>query len=207
MSGTQQQDKAWEIGAGTGLGLLMGVLLGLSVTGVIGGVISGLAAMLAAFFGLVKSSAAAGQSAAHAWRIASFGFACTIGVILGVEARAHNWMGASVQAQVEQWRAAGASSEDAVAFVAYQQLGIVPTGRTVGPRPLASSATTALFASHDQAECSTLSKTRFASAQNRLAAMRGTGGSWAKFATAAADVPADKLDEWLDAGYQLVCGD
>ena len=204
---TRRQDIAGEIGAGAALGLLVGILLGLSVAEVVGSIIGGLAAMLATFFGLGKSSAESNQNTLHTWRIASFGFVCSIGVLLGVATRAHDWLGEPIDAQVERWKVAGASSEEAIVYVAYQRLGIVPLGRTANAPPKATSGATVLFANHDVSECANLSKQRFANEQKRLDAMHNIGGNWATFAKAAASMPANQLDAMLDAGYQLVCGD
>ena len=207
MTDTDRHIQACEIAAGTGLGLLVGVLLGLSVAEVVGGVIGGLAAMLAAFLGLAKSSIGVAETGSRTLRIASFGFACTIGVVLGVGARAHNWLGEPIQTQVDRWKAAGALPTDAVAYVAFQQLGIVPVGRTVGAPPKPTPDTTVLFTSHDPSECANLSRARFANAQIRLDTMHNLRGSWGRFADSAASAPGDRLDALLDAGYQLVCGD
>jgi hypothetical protein len=207
--GTNRHIWMCEIAAGTGLGMLVGILVGLSATGVVGGVIGSLAALLAAFLGLTKSSIGDGDgvAASRTLRIASFGFACTVGVILGVGARAHNWLGEPIQTQAAHWRDAGASREDAVAYVVYQQLGVVPVGRTVGVPPNSTPISSVLMANHDPSECASLSETRFSNAQNRLNAMQNVGGSWGKFADVAKSIPIERLDGMLNAGYQLVCGD
>jgi hypothetical protein len=197
------QHRIGEICAGSALGVLVGVLLGLSVTQVVGGVIASLAAILAAFFGLVAPGQA--QTADRTWRIAGFGFACTLGVLLGVAARSHDWLSEPLAEQVRRWTQAGASPEDAVAYVAYRQLGIVPSGRSIVP-PKPSEAGSVLFAAHDPATCARLRRSRFGAPADRLSAMGNAGAGWASFAAALRDLPAERLDPVLEAGYQLVCG-
>src|SRR5690349_12202869 len=104
-----------EIVAGSGLGLLVGLLLSLSVSPVVGGVISELTVLLGAFFGLTPST-----GPDRAWRIGSFGLACTIGVVAGLALRTGNQFSESIRKQSADWQQAGATKEQAVAFLAYQ---------------------------------------------------------------------------------------
>jgi hypothetical protein len=203
---TLQPSKALEIIAGSSLGLLTGMLLGLSVAQVVGGAIGALTALLAAFFGLAKTSDQLQASMLRAIRIAGFSLACTLGVILGLTARTHGWLSASIQSQVNDWKAAGASPSDALAYVAYQQLGIVPAKMSVSTIPAASRSETGLFANHGIQNCSDLLNARYDSATLRVQAMQQAGGSWAVFANSLATVPADQVGRVADAGYQLVCG-
>jgi hypothetical protein len=201
-----QPQKALEIIAGMSLGLLTGLLLGLSVAQVVGGVIGALTALLAAFFGLAKASDALQADVLRAIRIAGFSVACTLGVLFGLTARTHGWLSASVQEQVNDWKAAGASQSDALAYVAYQQLGLVPAKMTASTIPAASRNVTGLFANHGVQDCAQLLNARYDSASLRVRAMQQAGGSWAVFAKSLALVPADQVGSVADAGYQLVCG-
>jgi hypothetical protein len=201
-----QPQKALEIIAGMSLGLLTGMLLGLSVAQVVGGVIGALTALLAAFFGLAKTPDALQTNVLRAARIAGFSVACTVGVLFGLTARTHGWLSASIQSQVNDWKAAGATPSDALAYVAYQQLGLVPAKMSVSTIPAASRSETGLFANHGIQNCADLLNARYDSATLRVQAMQQAGGSWAVFAKSLAAVPADQIGKVADAGYQLLCG-
>ena len=77
--------------------------------------IGALTALLAAFFGLAKPADELQANMLRAVRIAGFSLACTLGVLFGLTARTHGWLSASVQTQVNDWKAAGASPSDALA--------------------------------------------------------------------------------------------
>jgi hypothetical protein len=210
MSDATKDQLLGSLASGIGLGLLVGVLLGLSVANVVGSVVAGLAGIFAAFLGLTSSSAEGRvqqQSLFHSLRVGGFGLACTAGVIFGVASRANNLFGESVQTQVSHWTDAGASESDAISFVAYQQLGIVPKDRAVQAPPKPAQSAVALFSSHEQADCSQLSQTRFKDKSRRLVGMRNAGGRWAKFAEAVSKTPPETMGSTLEAGYELVCGD
>jgi hypothetical protein len=78
-------------------------------------------------------------------RIASFGFACPLAVLLGLGIRSHSWLAPSIDDQIKEWTHAGYSQEQARNFVAFRQLGLVPQGfkATDPPRPFG-----ALFSAH-----------------------------------------------------------
>ena len=130
-----------EIVAGSGLGLLVGVLLSLSVSPVVGGVISALTVLLGAFFGLTPST-----GPGRAWRIGSFGLACTIGVVAGLALRTGNQFASSLEKQSAEWQRAGATKEQALAFLAYERLGIRPRGAELGEAPKPTARQAVLFA-------------------------------------------------------------
>lgn len=202
----ERHDTGAEVAAGMGLGLLVGVLLGLSSTGVVGGVVTALAAVLAAFLGLSGTGASSkGMSVGRA-RIAAFGFACTLGVGLGLATRAHDWLSEPIGVQVERWRHAGASPADAIDFVAWQRLGVMPHGRTIGEVPKPSAAQTVLFANPSATQCSQLSGRRFAQPAGRLDAMSRAGGSWQRAAEAISRVQDSDHADLMDAAYELACG-
>ena len=201
----ESNPSSWkvELAAGTGLGLLVGLLVGLAVTSVVGSVIAGLAALLAAFLGLSKST----DSVDRPVRIASFGFACAAALLVGISARANGWLShRSIQQQVAEWTAAGASPADAVNYLAFERYGIVPQNRAVVTPPKAPTDTTALFASTAANNCALLSNERFATPQNRLDAMRVVGDPWATFAEKVSKAPPDQWGALTDAAYELVCG-
>ena len=205
MAEADQQHRLVESVAAGGLGLLTGTLLGLSVAQVVGGVIGALTALLAAFFGLSTASDQLRTDVLRATRIAAFAFACWIGVVLGLTARTHEWLGASVKTQVDAWVAAGATKPDALAYVAYGQLGIVPVNRTVAVIPAPPRNTPGLFANHGIDPCQDLMNIRFDTAAHRVQAMQQAGGAWGHFANSLTNLPPDELGKIADSGYQLVC--
>ncbi len=205
MTTAQWRATAGEVAAGIGLGLLVGVLLGLSTSELVGSVVAVLAALLGAFLGLSKTAASSASGAGRQWRIAGFGFACTLGALLGLSVRTHAWLSDGPKADVDRWVAAGAPLDKALAYVAYQRLGIVPSGERIEKLPQLASTASVLFASHDAGECAKLGQRRFDSGATRLAAMRNAGGSWQRFAGAAATAPPAQLEALLQAGYLLVC--
>lgn len=194
-----------EIASGAGLGLLVGTLVGLSTSSVVGPVIGALAAVVAAFLGFKAAPAENDLSGSRQWRTAGFGFACVAGLVFGIFARANDWLGEPPNRQVKYWIDAGATREAAVAYVAYERLGIKPTGSEIVPLPRSSTSASVLFASHDVSECTQLARDRFASPTDRLRAMQDTGGVWQSFAGQVESVAADKREELIEAGYRLVC--
>jgi hypothetical protein len=195
-----------ELAAGAGLGALVGFLLGLSSASVVGGVIASLTALLASFLGLdgLRRDSATPAQTHGGVRIATFGVCTVIAVIVGIEARSHNWLGPTLKEQVETWRAAGASQSDAISYVAFGQLGLVPSGKIVAQPPKPPSTSPLLF-SASASECDALSKERFGSSALRRDAFADAGGDWAQVAKAAQSLSADRSEQLLDAAYTLGC--
>ena len=140
---------AKEAFAGTGLGLLVGLLLGMSSTSVAGIVVAALTAGLGAFFGLARS-----DGPDRTVRIGCFGLACAVAAIGGVTVRAGPWLERDVGSEVARWTKAQYPPEEARTLVAYQLLGIRPTGREVGTLP---PSPVPLFAGHSDL-CSRLER-------------------------------------------------
>ncbi|MGE5354062.1 MAG: hypothetical protein ACM3S2_20235 [Ignavibacteriales bacterium] len=129
--------------SGAGIGLLVGLLLGLSISPVIGSVVAGLTALLAAFFGLTESKSVSQatevieriqrQSRLMALRIGSFGFACIIGVFLGVFVRANDLLSASYADKKEAWTKIGIEDSLANQLIVFHELGISPDNWKIDP--------------------------------------------------------------------------
>ena len=190
--------------AGIGLGMAVGVFVGMSTSAVVAVVVSALAAVLAAFFGL---SAGSGQGA-RVLRIASFGFACPLAVLLGLGIRSHSWLAPSIDDQIKEWTRAGYNPEQARNFVAFRQLGLVPQGfkATDLPKPV-----NGLFSSHSDtsdpilAECGRLTPSRFSNPDEQINAMRSAGDAWKVLADSVAEVDSAHRESVIDAAYKLVC--
>jgi hypothetical protein len=186
-----------EIVAGSGLGLLVGLLLALSVSPVVGGVISALTVLLGGFFGLAPSG-----GSDRAWRIGSFGVACAIGVVCGLALRTGDQFAASLKKQSDDWQQAGATKEEAVAYLAFQHLGIKPAGRELGEAPKPSSGQVVLFAGHTDV-CGRLAGVD--GAQARLDILKDAKTPLDAIAAAAEAVPA-ATDKSVAAAVRTLCG-
>lgn len=185
-----------DIAAGAGLGLLVGLLLGLSVAQAVGSVITTLSALLGAFLGLATPSGGADR----AWRIGTFGLFCAGGVLLGLAVRSGALLAPSVAQDVRAWEQAGYPPNQALAYVAFQRLGLKPENATLAPKPAADATSNALFA--DRAGlCARLSHLP-AAAQLRILA--GAGEAYAPLAAAASAAPDPAAA--LAAGLKPLCG-
>ncbi len=122
-----------DILAGCAMGALVGLLIGLSNAPVVGAVVSALLALLVTFLGLggagpVKIDAKIER------RLAGFCIFCVIALLLGVAARANQWFAPPLSSEIKAWTDAQASTEQAVMFVAFERLGILPAGETASNR-------------------------------------------------------------------------
>ncbi|MFZ0391504.1 MAG: hypothetical protein WAN36_13680, partial [Calditrichia bacterium] len=142
----QQYDRAItfvQIFSGAGMGLLVGIIVGLSVSEVVSIILGALAALLAAFLGLQDQQCAKKQEGEPAaafnrtrmvgLRAGSFGIACAVAILLGVFLRTHNVLSSniSLKEQVALWQQAGYDKKDALQYVAYQRLKILPESMEV----------------------------------------------------------------------------
>ena len=181
-----------QIFSGVGLGALVGLLVALSTEHVVGSVIAALVALLAGFFGLSKVEVDKG------WRIGSFGFACIVGVVAGLMIRNGGDLLPSVAGQMEAWKSAGYSEQQARELVALQRLGVKPSGVELVQQPTIN----ALFSADDKALCGRLEVTP--GLQARLRILRsgdGTLPAIADQAEASSDPAAT-----VAAGIKLLCG-
>ena len=113
--------------AGTCLGALVGLMAGLSVSPVAQAVLSAICASIGGW--LVSApgprpspkEATAGPEtnadsldrSAMNLRLIGFSTAAIVGIIIGISARTHNWLGASVPERLKPWRDAGFSETEA----------------------------------------------------------------------------------------------
>jgi MFS family permease len=181
-----------QIFSGVGLGALVGLLVALSTAHVVGSVIAALTALLAGFFGLSKIELDQG------WRIGSFGFACIAGVIVGLMIRNGGDLLPSVASQMEEWKSAGYSEQQARELVALQRLGVKPGGVELVQQPTVN----ALFNTEDKVLCGRLENVP--DVQSRLRILRQQGGTLAALA-AQAEASSDPAAA-LAAGVKLLCG-
>lgn len=167
-----------DLAAGGGLGLLMGYLLGLSVTPVVQAVIVAITALLGGFLGLKQ-----GEGDGRSWRIGSFGLLCTLGITLGLAVRGGSLLSPSVKQQVDSWETAGYDKQDALAFVAYQRLGVKPATLTIAASPAAEREANVLYAKDTKSLCNAIG---LLAVPDRLKLLRDRGGEFADIAATAA---------------------
>ncbi len=112
--------------SGTGIGLLIGVLMGISVTPTVAVIIGALASGLAILLGLNDQH----FNNAKAVRIGGFGFACVLGIYLGLYARTHQMLSPdaapppSLAEQKAEYVAVGFNDREALDFIAFQRFKI-----------------------------------------------------------------------------------
>lgn len=181
-----------EIMAGVALGSLVGLLIALSTAHVVGSVIAALVALLGGFFGLQRPELFGGDR-----RIASFGLACVLGVLVGLPIRNGMLLAPSPLAEVQRWTTAGYSPEEARSFVAFQRLGIKPFAYSVAPPPALPNT---LFAG----QTSLCSRILLLPDEEKLRALAEEGGASAGLAAAAR--AATNSAQALAAGVRATCG-
>jgi len=107
--------------SGSGIGLLIGVLMGIAVSPTVGVIIGALSSILAVLLGLNDKH----FSQAKAIRIGSFGFACVLGVFLGIFVRAHNLLSPGIADMKAEYTSVGFDSVQANDFIAFREFGIL----------------------------------------------------------------------------------
>lgn len=119
-----------SICAGAGLGLLLGLIVGLSKTPVVAGVVGTLTGLLAVFLGLQAGGAnlpVIGKVKIDGFRIGSFGFATSAGLILGLFIRVTNPFGETPEEQYAHWKTAFGDNEVlARQAMIYERTGLRP---------------------------------------------------------------------------------
>jgi hypothetical protein len=191
-----------DILAGCAMGALVGLLIGLSTVPVVAAVVSALLALLVTFLGLGGAGAVKSDIKMER-RLAAFCVCSVIALILGVAARANQWFAPSLSSEIKSWTDAHASDQQALTFVAFERLGILPAGQTTSNRTAAPSAV-GLFNTASEADCGTLAGD-FATGRDRLKAMHDLGGSWTDLAAGAQALNDKDLEAFNKATLQLAC--
>ena len=197
--------------AGAGIGLLLGLLVGLSSSHVVATVVGAVAGGLLILLGLNSSKYDASATPPTAWRLAGFGFACSLALIVSVWARAHHSLSPPIRNQVKELTDVGYSPDDARAWVAYVDSGLVVTGgkpveQAKDAGPSAASASSLLFASEGKVDtCGLLNPDRYKDQQEQLNAMRLQGGVWASYAAYVAQLDTGHRDTAVTSARKLLC--
>jgi hypothetical protein len=146
-----------------------------------------------------------------AWRLAGFGFACSLALIVSVWVRAHHSLSPPIKDQVKELTDVGYSPDDARAWVAYVDSGLTVSGgkpveqaRDAGPS--AASASSLLFASEGKVDpCGLLNPDRYKNQHEQINAMRLQGGAWASYANYVEPLDAGQRDTALASARKLLC--
>lgn len=202
-----------DVLAGISIGVLVGLLVGLSASQVVGSVLSGVLAIVGAYLGLaVKPTAPDIPVAQHdnqrgyLWRVAAFGLACALAVLVGLVIRANNLLMESPASRVQRWVQAGLTPDQAREAVLFQELGIAPQSWQIKDEAKAKSSVSALFSTEASTGCSSLARSRFANPLERANAFALHGPKWGAIAQSTALMEPKQRDELLEAAWQLLCG-
>ena len=195
--------------SGLGLGLVLGIIAGLSVSPVIQTILGSLVTVAAGFLTFQASSASVSPAAVRTneLRIGSFGFACVLGIALGLFARSHDSFGLSIQQQLARWTSAGYTPAQAQQFVLFERLGLKPQGQDVVSGDLQKSQSSNLFSNKLSATvCEQWDPHQFKSADGMLNQMALTNPQLAARAThIRATVPADPQQAAVNSAWEELC--
>jgi hypothetical protein len=199
--------------AGGGLGLCVGVLMGMTTAAVVGVVIGALTALFAVIFGdqIGRSRGGAASDPSGFARIGAFGAMCTVGVLVGVAVRAHNYLGETPAVEVGSLEAAGFSKPVALQLYMYRTFGMVQTddqhvhpATNAPPPPNVNQSS--LSAGPAASECRRYATSEYHdNPANVISAWRNAGGEWAAVANALAGVPPEQQIATAKAAWSLAC--
>ncbi|PZF72619.1 hypothetical protein [Taibaiella soli] len=118
---------------GASIGLSLGLILGLSISPVAQAFLGVFSSIIAVILGVQKPIALSTESAssslgsvAKTYTVIGFGFALSIGIILGILLRTHEVLEVSLDKRVNNWVRAGYSQKDALEYAAFEKLGFRP---------------------------------------------------------------------------------
>ena len=168
--------------AGAGIGLLVGLIMGLSVSPVVSVILGALASLLAAFLGVADGLASrTGKNPEEQARIArilktssikagAFGFACILGILVGLFLRSNELLAPSPQEQIARYTEAGIDADYARELWVLEKFGVPPGGGEVQMGELQKAKTTALFSGEgDTSLCEAVKPERYNSDPNEIA--------------------------------------
>lgn len=209
--------------SGAGIGLIVGLLLALSVSSVVGPVVTSIAALLAAYFGLTSidttNNIPTDQAEKNGYRlrisnqrIGSFGFACVIGILIGIFLRTHNLLGISVSDKYENWVKIGVEPVVARSLTIYEETGIIDDKiklqSIASPQAKPESnlrEQTILFRAEEE-DCDRLLPSRYGSTMDIIKVWQESRGKWEELAnTVQEKYPESQQRKILDAYWQLIC--
>jgi hypothetical protein len=199
--------------SGIALGLLLGTLVGFSQSPVVAAVVGALTGGLVLFLGFNTKPDADGQptqdSRAAAGRLAGFGFACTVALVFSLYARTHDTLSVAVATQVNTLKSAGYSEDEAHAWVAYKNAGLLlrMNKEAIADKDdkRAATAESVLFADQGVDPCFSFDRTRIADVNERITAMRNSGPRFVTLADAISKLDPAKKEAMMDGMSRLFC--
>ncbi len=174
------------LGAGAGVGLVIGIVMGLSNSPVVGIILGSLSAGLLALLGLSGGKDDIASSA----RIASFGFTCVVGIILGIAMRTHSWLSPTPSEELARWTAVRFSDDEARRLVLFERIGILPKEWSLVAQQPNTPLSSFLFASTSSDDCGYLTSVRYPQVADQIKKFVDKGGEFAKFGVIVQQLPA-----------------
>lgn len=163
-----------NIFAGLGIGLLVGLIVGLSVSPVVSIVLGALVSLLAAFLGLQENTAAPDVSTdakagnflsrmqMNSLKAGSFGFACIIGILLGLFIRTNDVFSPSLKQQIATYHQAGYDVDYARQLIIFEKFGIGPDFKVIQDGDTQKNKRNVLFAGKSEIDlCQEISMERY----------------------------------------------
>lgn len=138
-----------QVFSGIGLGLLLGLIAGMSVSPVVQTILGALITVVTGFLSVQGGEGDSGsffdRIKVNELRIGSFGVAAVVGILLGMTVRSNDLLSGSIEYQVQRWTAAGYEKSDALKYVAFEKLGIMPKGVDVAVGDMQKAKSSSLF--------------------------------------------------------------
>jgi hypothetical protein len=199
--------------AGTALGLLLGLLVGLSSSPVVATAVGALTGGMLVFLGFTSNSQADSNTKspfeAAGWRLTGFGLACTVALVVGLLIRTHDLLAQPIKKQVSELTDAGFTSDEAHAWVAYKNIGVLMREPSNLPmdkdKRAAGTASSYLFASPGTDSCDLFNPDKYSSQAEHLIALRNAGGRYAAFADSISKLDERSLATTLSGTKHLFC--
>jgi hypothetical protein len=198
--------------AGGAIGLLLGLLVGLSSSHVVATVVGAVSGGLLILLGLTPSGKGATPTTdpSTGWRLTGFGIVCALSLLLSVWIRAHHLLTPPIKNQVKELTDVGYSPDDARAWVAYVDSGVLMGGASVAPDKgsggTAGSASSLLFSSRGKVDpCGLFTAERFKNQEEEINALQLEGGVWASYASYVEQLDPAGRNAALDSPKKLFC--
>jgi hypothetical protein len=193
------------------MGLLLGFLVGLSSSPVVASVVGAVSGGLLILLGLTSGKASTPASdPAIAWRITGFGILCTCSLLSGLWIRTQHVFTPPVKDQIKELTDAGFSPDDAHAWVAYTNSGLLIGSNLVAPekgsRTAAGTSSSILFSTEGKTDaCGLFTAERHKNQAEQINALQLEGGVWASYASYVAQLDPAGRDAALGSARKLFC--
>jgi hypothetical protein len=201
-------NASWtSILGGSGVGLLLGMVVGLSSSPVVGAVVGALAAGLLALLGLKEKDV--DLTAVQCLRLGCFGFACCLGVVIGLWLRTSDRLSPRLTEQQQQWKAIGFSDDETRKIVLYRSTGLLLEPLKIEAISSVSGGKTAtsLFSVSSGSDiCTASDASQFASTSEQVKALKQSGGSFGRLADSLQGLKSADQKHILEVINHWACG-